>query len=362
MNLDALGIHPSSLPTIAITRGRKKPGGGVEGKDRFWLANARAVGSGRNAYRELAPEFAAYNDEPAPPDLSQMSPDERDRATADFRRRIDAHHAPRRILYGTIMHARFEAAERGDLDGAVFSRFQAQTVPASMQIRPPPGQAPWCVGDGQTARRWTGSRFETVPCPGDRCEWRQEGTGPRGQGKHSSKMSTLVLQLRWPEAPCPGCKGRRIVGADRAQCNVCKGTGAWSWGLPCARAMLETGGTYSYATDWLWGFHALIVGQWRAIGGEGEPDMYGLPVRLTLLNKSGSGQQGAWSAWIPQMEPDFGESGGTLQSWLAAKARALAEARPLLAPSVPTLALPGPGAVEATEATWEEVPSRPLTP
>jgi len=351
MDRTALGIHARSLPTIAISRGRKKNGGGVEGKDRFWLSNANAIGSGRNAYRELAPDFAAYNDEPRPPPSG--APPEAREAYTD---RLAEHHASRRVLHATIMHARFEAAERGDLDGAVFSRFQAQTQPKSGG-NAPPGQAPWCTGDGHQARRWSGAAWTACPCPGNACEFRMEGTGPRGQGKHCSKMSTLVLQLRWPEAPCPACKGRGITGADRAPCPVCKGSGRWSWGLPCARAMMETGGTYSYATDWLWGFYDLIAGQWRAIGGEGEPDLYGLPVRLSLVYKGGSGAHGAWSAWLPQMEPDFEEVGGTLQGWLAAKAAAVAQARPLLGAPLPML--PGPGAREAMEVTWESIPSRP---
>lgn len=361
MDRQALGIHASSLPTIAISRGRKKEGGGVIGKDRFWLTNARAVGSGRNAYRELAPEFAAYNDEIAPPDRRAFGDNEgayRD-ACDSYQTRLAAHHATRRVLHATIMHASFEARGRGDLDGAVFSRFQAATMPQGFGQRTPPGQAPWCCGDGRTARRWDGAKWGEVTCPGDRCPYRVEGTGPRGQGKHCQKMSTLVLQLRWPDAPCPACKGRGITGPDRAPCAVCKGAGRWSWGLPCTRAMLETGGTYSYATDWLWGFYDLIAGQWAAIGGEGEPNLYGLPVRLSLVYKGGSGAQGNWSAWIPQMEPDFEESGGTLQGWLAAKAAAMDAARPLLSAAVPTRMLPSPGAREVTEATWEDVPSRP---
>jgi hypothetical protein len=345
-----MGIHASSLPTIAISRGRKKPGGGVEGKDRFWLTNARAVGSGRNAYRELAPEFAAYNDEPTQP--------RGDEAPDAFRARVADHHAARRILHGTIMHSRFEAHERGDLDGAVNSRFQAQTVPSGMSIKPPPGQAPWCTGNGHTARRWDGAKWASVPCPGDKCEFRREGTGPRGQGKHSQKTSTLVLQLRWPMAPCPGCKGRCVTGPDRAPCAVCKGSGRWSWGFTPARAMLETGGTYSYATDWLWGFYDLIAGQWKAIGGQGEPDLYGLPVRLSLVYKSGTGAAGPWAAWIVQMEPDFDECGGTLQGWLANKAASIAAAGNLLEGLPAIKALPIPGAREAVDAVYEEI-SRP---
>lgn len=360
--IENLGIHPSSLPTISIARGRKRPGGGVDGKDRFWLVNSRAVGSGKDAYKELAPEFAAFNAEPLPPTIrqEQNEPDrdfnERRAAAQDaYAARLSETHQGRRILHGTILHARFEAEERGDLDGAVYSRFQAQAKPSSQGGKPPPGQRPWCTGNGHTASRWTGSEWAQVPCPGDRCEFRKEGTGPRNAGKHCGKQSTLVLQLRWPMAPCPGCKGRGVVGRDATACAVCKGAGKWSWGLPTARAMMETGGTYSYATDWLWGFRELIVGQWRALGGEGEPDLYGLPVRLTLQYKSGDGPNGKWAAWLPQMEPDLEESGGTLQGWLAAKARAMAEARPLLAAGVPTLRLAGPGAKEATEAQWEPV-------
>lgn len=70
----------------------------------------------------------------------------------------------RRVFRGAFVHA--------ERSGAYDERYQAQRLPGKAH----PQKRPVCVGDGQTAIRWTGGAdddFREMVCPGERCEFRQ---------------------------------------------------------------------------------------------------------------------------------------------------------------------------------------------
>jgi hypothetical protein len=70
-----------------------------------------------------------------------------------------------------------------------------------------PDGRPWCIGDGVEATRWDAqsSKHITIPCPHDRCQYRQETRDAKGRAKRDCKPITRVLfQPVWK----PGADGR----------------------------------------------------------------------------------------------------------------------------------------------------------
>lgn len=332
-DLNALGIRPDTHPEVRVRMGLKGPTGGVIEKDRFHLALYKATGSGQKAVSVPHPDFGVFNakyvpDKP-PPRESDFAGDNRredfEHARDEYNAAINAkrlaHNAARRVLRGTLIHAEFEAPERTG-NGCIFSRFAAHQldgIPAN------PFRRPACTGNGVEAKRWNGTEFVTIRCPGDLCEYRQERM-VRGQPTTPCKRtSTLVFQLRW-----------------RATDKIAP--------MPCARACIEVAGMVSVATLQWWGFYEVICQQWALLGGTGAPAVFGLPIRL-VLTETTFPQRGA-RAWVPELHTDLPE-GQTLQEFLVWRANTLAQAKPLLASDGTRLQIPDFSARDVVEAEYE---------
>lgn len=295
MDPSKLGIQPDTHPPVRVRMGRKSARGGVEDRDVFTLTKFRAVGVGRNAVSVEHPDFAAFN---------------------------GAARDKRTVLRGNLVYGEFFADARLKNKGSVYSRFSAELLP-NMRRGTVGHNRPACIGDGSEATRWDprASEFKTVECPGDLCEFRQDA--PDGTFPPCKRTSTLVFQLRWPK----------------------------SSPMACSMAMIETAGSWSFATHQWWGFYEIIKGQWNEVVGVGAPNVYGLPVRLQLVETHTNGRK----LWVPELHTDF-EEGGTLQSFLRSRADATGVVRRLFASDGNPLALPNYGAVEAVDASYEDVP------
>jgi len=259
------GIEPRQPISVAVAMGRKGESGGVVGKDRFWLVNARADGMGRAAVRGLHASFARFNG--APPEQC-------------------------RTVRGNIVHAQEEEA--------CWTSYTAQTLPGHQH----PRLAPSCQGDGARAQRWMPERaaYVEIPCPNERCQYRQPTQGTRGPGRSlCNPLAKLVFQLRFESMPC----------------------------LPA----VFSGRGYE-TTGALKGFFLDIERQANALGLE-RPNLYGLPFALELSSRSNPEKQTKW--WAVSMVPDL-PAGMTLQGFLLRQTEErgqLAERRTLLlAPTV----------------------------
>ncbi len=321
-DLHALGVRPDQHPAVRVRMGLKATKGyGVTHKDRFHLAEYRANGSGMEARSVPHPSYAAFN-ALHPPELARAhergeSVDEQEAANLQA-----AHNQKRRELRGTLIHGEFHAPARTE-GGCAFTRFAAHQLPGQGAN---PFRRPACTGDGHVAQRWNpkSATFEEIACAGDRCEFRQEVTIQGRPVTPCARVTTLLFQLRWP-ATTP---------------------------FPALPAMIEVKGPVSVATMQWWGFYAAICEQWKQLGGQGEPNVYGLPIRIGLVRRTFQTRKS--EVWVPEIHPDLPD-GQTLQSFLVWRAQQLAEARPLLSSEGrPLLALPG--AREVVEADYEDVP------
>lgn len=331
-DLKALGVRPDTHPEVRVRMGLKGRNGGVVEKDRFHLAMFKTPNSGQRAVSVAHPDFGLFNapftpkGEPPKQDDFTRREDyeyERDAFEATQARARLAHNAARRVLRGTLIHAQFEAPGRLG-DGCIYTRFSAQKLPG---VGENPRRRPACTGDGTTAQRWNGREFAEIRCDGDRCEFRQERM-ERGQAMTDCKRtSTLVFQLRW--------RSTDKIAA-----------------MPCARACIETGGMYSFATAQWWGFYQVIAQQWSLLGGQGSPDVFGLPIRLVLTETSVP-QRGA-KVWVPELHTDLPE-GQTLQEFLVWRAQTLAQAGSLLTSDGSRLQIPDFTARDVVEADYEPV-------
>jgi len=63
--------------------------------------------------------------------------------------------------------------------------------------KPSPPNGWWCQGDANNARRWDGNKFMSIPCPGQMCEYQQDGSGPMGKGTHCKCNLSLIAQFKW---------------------------------------------------------------------------------------------------------------------------------------------------------------------
>lgn len=59
----------------------------------------------------------------------------------------------------------------------------------------------WCRGDGKCAQRWDGKQFQSIPCPGELCEFQQEKYGPKGNQAHCKPNLRLIAQFNWSDQP-----------------------------------------------------------------------------------------------------------------------------------------------------------------
>lgn len=149
-------------PVGAVLRiGRKHPERGFPiDRDRFYFARTTQDATGS---RPLHPAFATFN---GAADASKC-------ATV----RLAIMHATRDECFEAYLRNQ-KAPARGDS---------------------PPGERPWCTGNGTAADRWNGREFERIVCPNDRCEYRQPGSGARGAGRACKPHARLLAQVWWPE-------------------------------------------------------------------------------------------------------------------------------------------------------------------
>ena len=266
-SLQNLGIKPDLRPEVRVRMGRKGDRGGVVEKDRFHLCTGRASGAGMKAVSDPHPSFAAFNG-----------------AEARYRQE----------LRGTPIHA---------LGGAWAARRRLDLEPLRCCPPPRPRGPAWDAPVLLWRRRPCAS-LGARQVDGHRLSWRRlpvpaapAGGEERGDGLQAD------LHLVFP-APLAG--GRR------------------SRPLPSCPAFIESGGPWSYATMQWWGFYQGIQAQWVQMGGAGEPDLYGLPIRLSC---SAGRSPAAALRWVPELYTDFA-AGQTLQGFLAWRAAQAEAARP----------------------------------
>ncbi len=173
-----VGLRPRDPVLVAATIGRKSERGFPEENDRWHIVDAVGVDGKKNQ----APGFAAFNSAPA---------------------------GRRKILRGTLAHA--------SPDDAFHHSLKAHLLPGLAH----PQQRPSCVGDGKTAVRWGGkepNEFDTIPCPHDRCQYRQ----PQGRKPAPCKpFAQLIFQLRWaPESPLPCVLAKFSTGSWNTAANM----------------------------------------------------------------------------------------------------------------------------------------------
>lgn len=321
-DLPALGIVPDTHPGARIRMGLKGERGGVVERDRFHIALFRAPGSGMSARSVPHPEFTAFNRIPEfvhdPSRYSHLKAWEAEEARKqDHAAYVAREVETRRLIRGVLVHGQFESPDRTG-GGCCWTRYVAQQLPRHDRNRE---NRPTCSGDGRTARRFVDGAWKDIICPGDKCQYRQE-RDEKGQAIMDCKRSsTLVFQLRWRTNK-----------------------------LPCETAMIETSGMWSFATMQWWGFYENIRRQWETIIGPGEPDVYSLPIRLMLTERSVTGRQA--KVWVPELHPDLPD-GMSLQSFLSWRAGEIGAARQLLGSDGVRLALPDYGAVDAADAVVE---------
>lgn len=344
-----LGVPSIGHDDVVISRGRVLADSRAPiGKDRFWLVG-EAAGAGRDDRRPLLARYALYNADP------QLNEDGTGRKVKDDHgkwvwaastEQIEEVRVRRRELHGTLRAARWVSAD--DEEPSVVRHSLVNYRPDGEPVAPQ--SRPWCSSrDALTAERWTGQEWVTIPCPGDRCEWRQERRNAKGYPVTPCVRKLVFwMDLRWPEGPCPTCAGTGIRRGR--ECAACKGTGRFSWGLPPGTARLETAGSFSFATAKVLGFYDDFVAQWRAVGriagvDVGEPDFYGLPVRLELRRETVQARRA--EVWVPMLSLDLPE-GWTLQGWMLERVRVAQGAAPLLTGTIdPPRALPGPAVQDA---------------
>jgi len=155
-------------PVGAVLRiGRKAGRGFPTDRDQFYLVSPKQDSTG---CRPLHPAFTYYN----------RAPEEQ-----------------RRSLSCILVHASQEQA----------CNMQLMCYRAPGLASHPDG-FPSCTGDGDDATRWTGERFEPIPCPGERCQYRQPGSTGKGAARACKPDVRLLFQPVWAKGdmPTPLCE------------------------------------------------------------------------------------------------------------------------------------------------------------
>ena len=239
---------------------REGPPKGVWGRTQIWLCQ-RPGSVGMASIAPLHPDATAYNV------------------------------AARRTLALQVVHA--------TLGNAVHHGRAAHELPG--HSKPPGGRLPTCATEAQAdpdgrmyARRWVQGAWKRVCCPGDGapgvppCPF----TIPDSKGKTACPRSAfLIAQIAEP-------------------------------GLPSLRVELEASGPWGHAErQWL-AFEGAIQEQYDLLAQEGLidgqtlPSLYGLPIRITLRERTGEGSR----FHVPELDLNL-PPGKTLQGWLLAKAQ-----------------------------------------
>lgn len=248
-----------------ITTGRKDARGIPTDKERYFIQSARADGSGQQGRRYFHPDFGLFNAGP--------------KEDADDGARKQ-HTLSRAALRGVIVHARQEECHE--------HRLQAYILPAGRQYGPEeirtPTKAPACVGNGRDALRWNpkANDHQKIACT-KACPYRVRPENGKGQSP-CTVFSRLIFQLRWPDnnplpTPLVQYASKAWEGGDNIEALFAH-----------VREQAANLGIYNV-------------------------DFYGLPFRMTLEQRTGSGSRYGVTTFTPDFAP-----GVTLQSWLVQKA------------------------------------------
>lgn len=173
-----------------VTVGHKGPSGAPTNTDRYYIASPEmettdgkpTSGSYRKLRHPLHPDFRAFN---------ALKPDD-----------------PRaKRLTGHLLFAQQGQAFSHQLVARQLGRGRG-TPPGGGTYETPPRGLPACVGNGETARRYAGTKdgapsFVDIPCPNRECAFRQM------ENKVCGAFGRLYFRLSWPEGnPLPTCMVR----------------------------------------------------------------------------------------------------------------------------------------------------------
>lgn len=275
------GLRGSEPIGAALTIGRKPEQGAgfpIE-KDRFHLVLPYDV-DGR---RPVHPSFGSFNAAP-----------------------VDR----RRTIRGVIAHASWSDC----LD----QRLQAYRLPHPW--RPHPGKLPACTGNAVVASRYHGERgpddFRQMPCPGEKCPYRQPGTKDgKPQPPPCKYFTRFLFRIDWT------------------------GTGYATSGAPTPLVKFTSGGIYTYRA--ILGLKESLDAAAAAIGVE-TYSPFGARFTLTLMERSNPEAKTRFPVIVASMDesaPDF----------LLASSRRLLETRTALL-SLPTLHDPDQVAALASDS------------
>ncbi len=243
---------------IAKTPYRSGP---VWGRERLWLTH-EAVGSGENATSEL---HEAY---------------------FDFNRHTDQ---TSRVVLGTIVH-------RSITECLKIQRVATEYTWNGIKHKDPNGRRPACSsqpnidGTESVCTRFEKGQWIQKPCRGPDCRFAQ-----KREGATKSECiidGILTFQLRLKGMPELMCQAETKGGFAEDQ-----GEGETS----------QWGG--HVLSNWV-GWYNDLRKQWENMGLPGEPNLYGLPIRLSHAFSSGRNKVTKMN-----LSTDL-ESGDTLQRWL----------------------------------------------
>ena len=212
-----------------LSMGIKSSNGFPIEKDRFHIVWPQ---EDANGVRPHHPQFAVFN-------------------------RADAEH--RRVILGQLVHH--------TKDECFEYSYRCQVAP---RLPSHPKKVPVCRGNGERAMRWTGQEFGEIPCPAEKCEYRQ----PNG-----NKPAPCKPWMRF---------AFRLCWRDRAS------------DLPTPATKFTSGG-WNTIKNFL-GFFEAIERAAEGVGFEGY-SLMGFRFTIQLVEKKGQGQRFPTAVIVPLDDP-----------------------------------------------------------
>lgn len=295
-----LGYDPQDLSTIPdayLTRGNRPMG--VWGKDQLWICQ-RAAGVGVNAHSPLHPSAREFN-------------------------RQGRRHVSAVLIHDTLQDAIHVGHAAYILPGPEHGK------PSSLQRKFGCACEPEASADGQLhAVRWV------LDADAPRDTWVFE---------QRQQRQVRVGPGHWKRVPCPGggFNGAPPCPFTLGEKAPCKLSGHLivqlsEPDLPTWAVEVSTGGSWNSASHQWIATRQDITRQYRSLGGDNVPNLYGMPVRLELTPHEGRGQVFE----VVGLHTNF-KNGQTLQSWLVAKHTATAPLRqPMIASATAMLTADAP--------------------
>lgn len=298
--------------------------GPVWGKDRLWLTHA-ATGTGENATSELHELYR------------------------DFNRQTDEQS---KVVYGRIVH-------RSITECLKIQRVATEITVNGRKHKDPNGRRPACCStpntngsDAVAVRLGVQTpEWREMPCRAAECRFAQrQPIGRDGALKSECIVNgTLIFQLRLQGMPELMCYAETKGGFADDQ-----GDGMFS----------QWGG--HVLTNWV-GWYNDLKKQWENMGLPGEPNLYGLPIRLSHAFSSGRNK-----VTLMNLSTDL-DPGDTLQKWLMRRFHTdqeFASLRPMMiegwtdqpkqiaVSSTPNIITRGTSVVSETDADFTEVEAK----